>query len=266
MTHRSGCGHRGAGRRDHRRRRADVRRRRRHRVHGPHADREPAREGQRGQGRRPGGRRRSPTSSCRRTTRPTSRSRSTTTSLPCTRDRRSRCARSSLPSVANRYISLHPGPNNARRDPGRRSARRRRDDQRGRPRPAVQHARPQGTQGPAGSAAGVRAPGTWARATTCRTRSSTSAPSLGNLSEVMEELARDQKTFDEPDRERRQGDRRDRRRGATTWPSWSRTGPRFARALGHGERGARPGAGRAARTCSRRAATRSGTCARRSSP
>ena len=29
----------------------------------------------------------------------------------------------------------------------------------------------------------------------------------------------------EPDRERRQGDRRDRRRGATTWPSWSRTGP-----------------------------------------
>ena len=57
MTHRQGCGRRVAGRRDHRGRRADVRRRRRHRVHGPAADREPAREGQRGQGRRPGGRR-----------------------------------------------------------------------------------------------------------------------------------------------------------------------------------------------------------------
>ena len=58
---------------------ADVRLRRRHRVHGPHAEGQPAREGQRGQGRRP------PvgkitSSSCPTTTRPTSRSRSTTSS------------------------------------------------------------------------------------------------------------------------------------------------------------------------------------------
>ena len=102
----------------------------------------------------------------------------------------------SLPSVANRYLSLHPGPNNARRDPGRRSA-----------------------------STPTRRP-TWSTSTSCSTRSTPRharacreccgasarwyvgqsdnlqdtfkylAPSLGNLSRVMEELARDQKTFE----------------------------------------------------------------------
>ena len=69
----------------------------------------------------------------------------------------------SLSGVANRYIALSPGPNSAPEIPGGGSPRRRADDLRGRPRPALQHARSGDAQGPAavhpGFRGAVRGPG-----------------------------------------------------------------------------------------------------------
>ncbi len=55
----------------------------------------------------------------------------------------------SLSSVANRYVALSPGPNNAPALSVGRDAAGERDQRRDRPRPAVQHAQPEDAQGPA---------------------------------------------------------------------------------------------------------------------
>ena len=54
----------------------------------------------------------------------------------------------SLSGIANRYVSLTPGPNNNDRDRRRRPHRHRLDGRAGRPRRALQHARPEDAQGP----------------------------------------------------------------------------------------------------------------------
>ena len=72
----------------------------------------------------------------------------------------------SLPSVANRYISLTPGPNNAPEIPEGGVISVDETHQRGRPRPALQHARPEDPQGPSEACCRASRPGTRARART----------------------------------------------------------------------------------------------------
>ena len=64
----------------------------------------------------------------------------------------------SLSGIANRYVALSPGPDASRTLPDARDARHRLDDHRGRPRPALQHARPGGARGPAGRHRGLQDP------------------------------------------------------------------------------------------------------------
>ena len=101
---------------------------------------------------------------------------------------------SSLPSVANRYISLHPGPNNAPEiDEGGISKPTRR-----RTRSTSTSCSTRSTRRPARDcrrrSRDSRA-GTSARATTSRRRSSIWARRSGNFTKVMQELGRDQKAF-----------------------------------------------------------------------
>ena len=85
-----------------------------------------------------------------------SRSRSTTTSRRCTRARRRSIRATSLSGIANRYIALTPGPEQP--PEARRRRRRSATDKTtaaGRPRPALQHARPEDAQGPAAGHPGL---------------------------------------------------------------------------------------------------------------
>ena len=191
------------------------------------------------------GRRRSPTSSCRRTTRPTSRSRSTTTSLPCAADRRSRCARSRSPRSRTATSRCIPGPTTARRS---RTAGLLDADETTNVVDLDQLFNTLDPKARKGLQGVLRGFGTWyvGQSDNLQDTFKYLAPSLGNLSRGDGGAGARPEDVREPDRERRQGDSARSPRGATTWPSWSRTATGFARALGQRERGARPHARRAA--------------------
>ncbi len=70
----------------------------------------------------------------------------------------------SLSGIANRYVSLDPGPNDAARDRRRRGHPRRRDHRAGRHRPALQHPRSDARGRACSSSSRARPPSTRARA------------------------------------------------------------------------------------------------------
>ena len=150
----------------------------------------------------------------------------------------------SLPSVANRYLSLHPGPNNGEEIPdgGTLDADETTNvvdlDQ------LFNTLDPKARKGLQGVLRGF---GTWyvGQSDNLQDTFKYLAPSLGNLSRGDGGAGARPEDVREPDRERRQGDRRDRI--AARRPG--RAGherDRLRAGAGPGERGARPDAGRAA--------------------
>ena len=88
----------------------------------------------------------------------------------------------SLSGIANRYVSLKPGPNSAQEIADGGQHRRRRHERAGRPRRALQHARREDARGPAQLHPRARATGTTARgAAGARRAPSTSRPFLEQL-------------------------------------------------------------------------------------
>ena len=127
-----------------------LRRRRRHHLQAALPERRPARQGRRRAGRRPAHRLDPRHQADRRQPgRDHDRGRGATTRR-CTRARRRSIRATSLSGIANRYIALTPGPEQraASSTTARRSATDN-DDVDRRPRPALQHARPQDARGAA---------------------------------------------------------------------------------------------------------------------
>ena len=118
---------------------------------------------------------------------------------------------------------------------------------RGRPRPALQHARPEDPQGAAAGHPGLGRRSTRARASNVNQAAKYFNPALSTTAALVSELDRDQQALHRLHRQLVQGGHRDRRARATTSPSSSRNANTTAEAIGDGERRARARARAAAR-------------------